>query len=104
MFYLIQFNNIESKETQQLMFELAGFPNGTILSHCQHIKISSLPKDKWIVWLNKDNINRFDEEYAYLKDMDGIKSVVELDITKKITDSDWIWDDNYINNIFNEYI
>lgn len=52
MFYLIEFDNIESEETKQLQFELRQYPNGTILSYAQHIKISILPLDKWIVWIN----------------------------------------------------
>jgi hypothetical protein len=48
MFYLIQFDNIESEETKQLQFEFRQYPNGTILSYSQHIKVPILPSDKCI--------------------------------------------------------
>ncbi len=38
MFYLIQFDNVESEETKQLQFELRGYPNGSILSYAINIK------------------------------------------------------------------
>ncbi len=103
MFYLIQFNDINDEETKQLKFNLSGYPNGTILSHSQHIKVTIMPTDKWIVWMDKNNIYEFDKQYEDFSKINGIKSIIELDIKKSPYDNDWIWDDNYINNIFRYY-
>jgi|MesohylFT_1024984.scaffolds.fasta_scaffold254239_1 hypothetical protein len=100
MFYLIQFDNIESEETKQLQFELRGYPNGTILSYAKNINVSILPTDKWIVWIDKDIIDKYNEQYTYFSKIKGIKCFIELDITKSIYDMEWVWDDDYINNIF----
>jgi len=100
MFYLIQFDNIESEETKQLQFELRGYPNGTILSYAKNINVSILPTDKWIVWIDKDIIYKYNEQYTYFSKIKGIKCFIELDITKSIYDIEWVWDDDYINNIF----
>jgi hypothetical protein len=100
MFYLIQFDNIESEETKQLQFELRGYPNGTILSYSININVSILPTDKWIVWIDKDIIDKYNEQYTYFSKIKGIKCFIELDITKSIYDMEWVWDDDYINNIF----
>jgi hypothetical protein len=100
MFYLIQFDNIESEETKQLQFELRGYPNGTILSYAKNINVSILPTDKWIVWIDKDIIHKYNEQYTYFSKIKGIKCFIELDITKSIYDIEWVWDDDYINNIF----
>ncbi len=100
MFYLIQFDNIESEETKQLQFELRGYPNGSILSYAINIKVPILPTDKWIVWIDKDIIHKYNEQYTYFSKRKRVKCFIELDITKSIYDIDWVWDDDYINNIF----
>ena len=105
MFYLIEFNNIESEATQQLKFELAGIPNGTILSHAQHIRVTKLPSNKWIVWINKDNVFEYDRQYEDFINIPGIKSFIELNnIQQNPNNKDWLWDDDYINGVFNNYI
>lgn len=104
MFYLIHFDNIESTETKQLMFELKGYPNGTILSYAQHIKVTILPTDKWIVWIDKAIISKYYNEYEYFSKMDGIKSCIELNISKSPYDIEWLWEEDYINNIFANYL
>jgi hypothetical protein len=104
MFYLVQFNNIESEETKQLQFELRSYPNGTILSYALHIKVPILPSDKWIVWIDKHIIYNYDELYHHFSKMNGIYSFIELDIKKSPDDVDWLWEDNYINNVFADYV
>ena len=100
MFYLIQFDNIKSEATKQLQFELCQYPNGTILSYAQRIKVPILPTDKWIVW-----IDRIDQEkYEQFLKIKGIKKFNEIDIVKSPYDIDWLWNDDYINNIFVWYI
>lgn len=100
MFYLIQFNNIESEETKLLQLELRGYPSGTILSYAINIRVSILTNDKWI---DKDVVNKYDEQYKKFSKRNGVKSFIELDITKSIYDIDLSWNDNYINNIFADY-
>jgi len=100
---MIDFNNIESEKTKQLQFELHGYPNGTILSYAINIRVSILTNDKWIVWIDKDIVNKYDEQYKEFSKRNGVKSFIELDITKSIYDIDWSWNDNYINNIFVDY-
>jgi hypothetical protein len=104
MFYLIEFNNIESEETKQLQLELRGYPNGTILSYAINIKVPILSRDKWIVWIDKDIVNKYDEQYKNFSKINGIKYFIELDITKSIYDIDWSWDDNYIIDIFARFV
>ena len=93
MFYLIQFDNIESEETKQLQFELRQYPNGTILSYSQHIKVPILPSDKWIEWI--DHVYK-NEQYENFLQIKGIKNFTLLDIVKSPYDIDWVWNDNYI--------
>ena len=105
MFYLLQFDNIESEETQKLKNALSDFPNGTILSYAVNMKVSILPKDKWIVWIDKDGVYEYSKQYEDFLKIPGIKSFIELvEITKTVRDSDWEWNDDYINNIFANYI
>jgi len=104
MFYLIEFDNIESEKTKKLMFELAGYPNGTILSFSQQIRVTNLSKDKRIVWIDKDIIDRRYDSYINFSKIEGIKAFIELNIEKSIYDSDWIYDDNYINNVFKDIV
>ena len=56
------------------MFELSGYPNRTILSHCKHIKPSILPPNKWIIWIDQDKIDKNYEEFIRFTKMNGIKS------------------------------
>jgi len=87
------------------MFNLAGVPSGTLLTHAQHIRAPIIPNNKWIVWLNKEKILYFDEEYNNLSKMKGIKSIKELDEIKiSIYDTEWKWEDMYINNIVANYV
>lgn len=104
MFYLIQFDNIESEETRQLMFKLSGYPNGTIIDRGLHIKITILSDDKWVVWIDKDRVEKNIELYNHFSTMKGIKCFTELNIKKTIHDSDWLWDDDYINDLFCDYV
>lgn len=105
MFYLIQFDNDKSEETQNLKYELSGYPNGTILSHSHRITKNDLSSDKWIVWINKDNVKNYNEQYENFLKIKNIKSFIELvDINVYPDDDNWLWDDNYINNLFSKYI
>lgn len=104
MFYLIHFDNMGSEETRQLIFELSGYPNGTIIDRGLHIKMNILPDDKWVVWIDKDAVDRNLKLYNHFSKMKGIKSFTELNINKSIHDSDWLWDDDYINDIFCRYV
>jgi len=104
MFYLVQFDNIESKETKQLLHDLSGQPNGTILSYACYIRVTNLPIDKWVVWIEKDLVYEYDKQVERFLQIEGIKSFVELDIEKSPRDSDWIWEDNYVDNIFAKFI
>ena len=97
MFYLIQFD-IESEETKQLQFELRGYPNGSILSYAINIKVPILPTDKWIVWI--EHVYKYEEQYEQFLKIKGIKNFNALDILKSPYDTDWLWNDDYINNIF----
>ncbi len=106
MFFLIEFDNIDSEETKQLLFDLNGWPNGTILSTCSIIKIPNLPKHKWIVWIDISKKSKFDyiKECEHFLRIKNVKSFIELPhINREPGDLDWIWDDNYINNLFAEF-
>lgn len=104
MFYLIQFDNIESEETRKLMFQLSGYPNGTIIDRGLHIKMNILPDDKWVVWIDKYAVERHLEVYNHFSKIKGIKCFTELNINKSIHDSQWLWDDDYINELFCNYV
>ena len=83
---------------------MSGQPNGTILNYACYIKVTNLPKDKWIAWIDKDLVYEYDKQVERFLQIKGIKQFVELDIQKSPRDSDWIWEDNYIDNIFAEFI
>ena len=100
MFYLIEFDNIKSIETRRLQDNLSGYPNGTILSCSTHIRVSNLPTDKWIVWIDKDNVPDYSKQVEQFLQIKGIKSFTQLDIQQSPNDIGWRWDDNYIDNIF----
>lgn len=102
MFHLIQFDNIESEKTKQLQFELRQCPNGTILSYAQHIKVPILPTDKWIVWI--EHLYKYEEQYEHFLKIKGIKNFNAIDIVKSPYDIVWLWNDDYINNIFEDCI
>jgi hypothetical protein len=104
MFHIIEFDNIDSKETKQLKYELAEYPNGTILTYSQYIQVPNLPNNKWIVWIDKDRLYNYDEQYKNFLKLKGIKNVIELDIKKSPYDDSWKRDDNYITSIFAAYI
>jgi hypothetical protein len=104
MFYLVQFDDIDSKETKRLQHDLSGQPNGTILSYACYIRVTNLPKDKWIVWIEKDNVYEYNRQYEQFLTIKGIKSFIELDIPKSPRDNDWLWEDDYVDNIFAEFI
>lgn len=100
MFYLIVFDNIKSIETRRLQDNLSGYPNGTILSYSTHIRVSNLPTDKWIVWIDKDKVHEYSKQVEQFLQIKGIKSFNQLDIKQSPNDIGWRWDDNYIDNIF----
>lgn len=100
MFYLIQFDNIQSIETKQLQHNLSGYPNGTILSYSTPIRVSKLPIDKWIVWIDKNNVPDYGKQVEQFLQIKGIKSFIELDIQQSPKDINWRWDDNYLDSTF----
>ena len=99
-FYIITFDDIENENTKQLMFDLCGMPNGTILSMGTQIRVNNLSKHKWIYWIDDEIIDRHKEQYQHLSNMKGIECVMKLDINKSIYDNNWEWNDDYINNLF----
>lgn len=105
MFFLIEFDNIDSKETQQLLFDLSGYPNGTILSSSSRIKVTNLPKHKWVVWIDisKKSKSEYIQECEHFLRIKNVKSFIELPhINREPGDSGWLWEDDYINNLFAE--
>ena len=104
MFYLIEFDDIDTDNTKQLQYELSGYPNGTILSCSQRIRISHLPRDKWVVWIDRHIVNRYPEQYDSFAKIKGIKRFIELDIKKTPNDVDWVWDDHYIDHLFMDVV
>ena len=102
MFHLIKFDeslDYESIENiENLKFYLSGIPNGTILSHG---KIIYTVKNKWLVWIDKNNVERFTSLYNSFSKIKGITHFTPLQfIENSIYDSEWKWDDDYIKNIF----
>jgi hypothetical protein len=103
MFFYIKFCDIASKEIVQLMFELAGYPNKTILSYCKFIKVPTLLDNEWIIWIDQDKIDKNFEEFLRFTKMNGIDSFIKLDMQKSIYDKDWLWNDNYLGKIFKDF-
>jgi hypothetical protein len=105
---MIQFDDIEKKEVQQLMFELAGFPNGTVLSCGQPINYVNRPKDRWVYWFEDEYVNRkMNEEvnlFEHLANTKGVRKFHKLDVNKSVHDDDWKWEDEYLENIFGKII
>jgi hypothetical protein len=101
MFHVIEFENIESEETQNLMFSLSGIPNGTIISFSRRILTMD---DKWVVWIEKDIIDKFNTLYYSFSKTKGIHRFFPLYITDSIHDPDWKWEDEYIRDILDNFI
>ncbi len=67
-YYIITFD-ASKPNIDDLMFQLWGYPNGTILDRGQHIR-ASLPKNQWLMSFDRD-ISDFT--------LDGILSIQEVD-------------------------
>lgn len=101
MFLLIEFENIDNDDTKNTMYQLNSYPNGTILSHSQYIKVTNLPSNKRIVWLDKRVSEYNSGDFLALKSMKGVQNCIELEnIETTIHSDNWLWDDDYINSIF----
>ena len=101
MFHMIEFDNIESEETKDLMFSLNGIPNGTILSYGL---IVLRTETKWFVWFEDDIIERFQSLYHSFSKTKGIKRFLKLYITDSIHHSEWKWDDDYMKEVFDNFL
>lgn len=53
-YYHIVFDDLTKPEVQRVMFDLAGFPNGTIFDQGQHVRSPNLPKNEWIMSFHND--------------------------------------------------
>ena len=108
MFYIIQFNNMESEETKRLIYSLHGWPNGYMLSSFNRIypKTNNLhwPENKWIVWLDEEKYGGFEQQCDSFLTEPSVKSFKKIDIQKSIHDKDWLWEDDYINNNFKRFL
>jgi hypothetical protein len=94
MFYLLQFDNYESKEVKQLRYDLAGTKEQSLLPNAWYIRIPELAHDKLILWIDEP------EELVVLKNRPGVKSLSKLFITASPRDPDWSWDDEYLKRLF----
>ena len=101
MFHMIEFENIESEETQDLMFSLNGIPNGTILSYGI---IVYRTENKWFVWFEDDINERFQSLYYSFSKTKGIKRFLKLYIIDSIHNSEWKWEDEYIKEVFDNFL
>lgn len=103
MFFLVHFDNYGSKETDQLMFDLSGIPNGTILTSSKHIVTNGT--DKWIIWIDKDIIDRNYQACNNFSKMKGIKSFTHLDVNDLSPyDKHWVNDTKILKYIFEKYL
>ena len=50
-----------------------------------------------------DNVYEYNRQVEQFLLIKGIKSFTELDIQKSPRDIDWLWDNNYIDNIFSRF-
>uniref|UniRef100_A0A6C0IVX9 Uncharacterized protein n=1 Tax=viral metagenome TaxID=1070528 RepID=A0A6C0IVX9_9ZZZZ len=54
MFYLIEFDDVDSPETKETMSLFYHSPNGTCLSSFTNIRLPNLSKDKWIIYADEE--------------------------------------------------
>jgi len=95
MFYLIQFEKVD--KTKNIIVNT----NNNILSHCKYIKISKLQKDKVIIWLEDNIIQKNTYLFTNFLRTNDILCFIELkNILKTPYDFDWKWDDKFMTTIF----
>lgn len=54
MYFLVTFNEPELPHVDKLMYQLRGYPNGTILDRGRWVRTASLPKNQWILEIQQD--------------------------------------------------
>ena len=102
MFYIYQYDDIENEETKKLIYNITLNKQKTIIILSQNIRMSILSKDKRVVWLDDENIIKYKDLYNDFINIRRIKMFKKLDeITVSIYDEEWIWNDEYICEIFN---
>jgi hypothetical protein len=101
MFWIVEFENLESQETQDLMFSLSGSPNGTILSYGLRVLTT---ENKWILWFEEQVEEKMQSSFHSFSKTEGIYRFYRLDITDSIHAPDWKWDEEYAKEIFDNFI
>lgn len=102
-FYLLTLDESDLEKMKHLSFLLLQSPNGTPLCGAQAIKTPNLLGALRIYWLDNDFATPYRIEQICL--LDGVKSFRKLsEISVSIYDSEWLWNDNYIDNVFAKYV
>ncbi len=105
MFYIYQYNDIENEKTKKLIYNITLNKQKTIIILSQNIRMSILPKDKRVIWIDDENIIKYKDLYNDFINIKGIKMFKKLDeITVSIYNKEWIWNDEYICDIFNGFV
>jgi hypothetical protein len=92
MFIRIEFENIDSPETEQTQFEFMSSPNGTCLTSSHAHPISAKNKSVVFWYLDVNILNRsyggVMECFKHLLNFSGVKRIDILPVEGKATDAD----------------
>ena len=98
-FYLLTMNEYDTEEMKNLSFILLQSPNGTPLCGAQAIRTPKLLGALRIYWLDDEFATPHHTEKVCL--LHGVKEFRKLvEISESIYDSEWVWEDNYIHQVF----
>ena len=108
MFCLLKFNNVDTDETQQLMHELSGNPNGTLIDKGIPIYFTELNKlypkyDTRLYWIDDKYLTQNSIiNLCKLKPIGKFTKLYKIGIT--IYDNEWQYEDSYLNSVFYEQL
>lgn len=93
-FFLLTFNHVQD-DVCALKFLLQQSPNGTFLCSAQSIRSRAISDTFRIYWW--DTVPQNIEDIKLMK---GVQSFKEMDVSGTIYDSDWKYEDEFINQLF----
>ena len=102
MFHLIEFD-MECKDVTHLIYTLL-YPNSTIISYSRSIHVPSLPRHRRIVWIDLAQIESHPSLYKNFHKLYGIKRFDVLDMGISIYDPHWLWNDLFMDKVFEKFL
>jgi hypothetical protein len=101
-FVLLTLNDSDAEKYEKLKHRLAGDPNGTPFC-CKQRIITKHFKDKFrLYWIDDDEILSIKKCLQLPLLFQNVKILDEIKVS--VRDADWVWDDDYIDSLFLNYI